>query len=479
LCFSSNHRGTMELLFESRICVGTITGKMSPVQGRATLHEEPVLVGDTEADGAGASIYGSVMHDGGCFRMWYQAWPRDWSGPDVALVGYAESDDGIEWRKPNLTVPDTGGPTGNLTNLGFHSPSVFIDPASDSETRYRATGCAKSEGVRVRGYYTSHSSDGLNWELDSNSPAWPGADVISSIYHPGREKGLVALKQTVRYRSVPRRSIWTAGFENGVWTREHRALVPDDFDDVCALTRGFASADYYGMGMQAASQSAVGFIWQFRHSLPRTPNPGWESGIFGAVGVTLAFQDREGDCWQHAAGRADFIPHDALPWAEGGFYSASGAIECGDEHRLYLCGARHTHGWYLDSRWKRLDRWKAVLQEEGLARITFARWPKWRLFGFRADPEGTLDLHLDGISEASRLCLNFECDRTGSIRVEVLDDAERNLDASVPMTGSSLARKVAWRGTDLLRADSDGGRITVRLHLERATVWAFETRPVS
>lgn len=474
----------MELLFESRLCVGTTTGKVSPVQGRATVHEEPVLVGDNEVDGAGASIYGSVLHDGGCYRMWYQAWPRDWSGPDVALVGYAESDDGIEWRKPELKVPDTGGPAGNLTNLGLHCPSVFIDPDADGAWRYRATGCTgpghigSRTALTTRGYYTAHSRDGLNWELDSSSPTWPGADVISSLYHPGRGKGLVALKQTVRYRSLPRRSIWNAGFEDGKWTEQHRALVPDDFDDVSAMTRGFASADYYGMGLQAASQSAVGFIWQFRHSLPRTPNPGWENGIFGAVGVSLAFQDGENDCWQHAAGRSDFIPHDALPWAEGGFYTASGTVECGDEHRLYLCGARHTHGWYLDSSWQRLDRWKTVLQEEGLARISFAHWPKWRLFGFRADPEGTIDIHLDGVTEASQFFLNYECDPTGSVRVEVLDDTDRNLAASVPMTGSSLAREVAWRNTDLLAANPEGERITVRLHLERATAWAFETRPV-
>jgi hypothetical protein len=475
----------MELLFESRTCIGSTTGKVTPIQGRATLHEEPVLAGDTEADGAGASIYGSVLHDGGIYRMWYQAWPRDWAGPDVALVGYAESDDGIEWRKPKVEVPDSGGPSGNLTNLGFHSPSVFIDPGAPPEARYRATGCtgpghagARTE-LTERGYFSAHSRDGLNWELDSMDPTWPGGDVISSIHHPGRGKGLVALKQTVRYRSLPRRSIWMAGFEDGAWTPQRRALVPDDFDDVRAMTHGFASADYYGMGMQPAAQSAVGFVWQFRHSLPRTPNPGWENGIFGAVGVSLAFQDGEGDCWQHAAGRSDFIAHDALPWAEGGFYTAAGAVDCGDEHRLYICGARHTHGWYLDSSWKRLDRWKTVLQEEGLARISFARWPKWRLFGFRADPEGSIELRLDGIRAASRLCLNYECDPTGSVRVEVLHDAERNVDTSVPMTGSSLSREVAWRGTDLLATHPDGGRITVRLHLERATVWAFETHPVA
>ena len=44
---------------------------------------------------------------------------------------------------------------------------------------------------------------------------------------------------------------------------------------------------------------------------------------------------------------------------------------------------------------------------------------------------------------------------------------------------TSLDREVAWRGTDLVSAHPGGGRITVRVHLERATAWAFEIRPAS
>lgn len=40
----------MELLFESRLGIGELTGKMRFVQGRAVLHEEPVLVGDNAGD---------------------------------------------------------------------------------------------------------------------------------------------------------------------------------------------------------------------------------------------------------------------------------------------------------------------------------------------------------------------------------------------------------------------------------------------
>lgn len=475
----------MELLFESRLCIGELTGKMRFVQGRAVLHEEPVLVGDNAGDESGVSIYGTVLREAGGFRMWYQAWPRDWQGNDAALVGYAESADGIEWRKPSIVVPGVERTAPNLTNLGFHSPSVFIDPGAPARERYRATGYAgpghagSHAALTARGYYTAHSSDGLSWELDRTEPVWPGADVITSIHHPGQQRGLVALKQTVRYRGVPRRAIWNAGCRNGSWTRAERALVPDDFDDVAAISRGFAGGDYYGMGMLPAAGSTVGFLWQFRHTLPRTPRVGREAGVFGSVGVSLVFQEAACDCWQHAPGRTDFLPSDALPWAEGGFYTASTPVESGDEHRLYLCGARHTHGWYLDSSWKVQDRWKSELMREGLARITFARWPKWRLFGYTADPDGSIEIHLDGFEQVSHFILNYECEPTGFVRAEVVGDATRTVDLAVPLTGSSPGAVVAWQGGDRLAPADRAGRTTVRLHLERATVWAFELRPVS
>lgn len=80
----------MELLFESRMdVVKWIEGKIYPVQCRAALEDAPVLVGDTPVDGGGVSVYGTVLRDGGRFRMWYHAWPKDWDDANATLVAYA------------------------------------------------------------------------------------------------------------------------------------------------------------------------------------------------------------------------------------------------------------------------------------------------------------------------------------------------------------------------------------------------------
>jgi len=471
----------MELLFESRLEIRSIEGKVYFVQVQPTFHPEPVLEPDPNSavDAAGVSCFGTVLHDGGKFRLWYQAWPKDWDGHNSQLVGYAESDDGIVWRRPALGLVEFGNRPNNLCNLGFHSVAVFIDPKAPGSHRYRATGWADAgttaggETVTQRGYYTAHSADGLHWTLDAPTPRWPSSDVIMSIYHPQQERGIVALKYTPRVLNIPRRSIWTAELREGFWSDAHSALVPDEFDDVCAMSRGFASGDYYGMGMMAAGSGTVGFIWQFRHTLPRTA--GRQFGVFGTMDVSLAYQAQPGDRWLHVAGRKDFMTHSTFSWDRGGIYTASGTVEVGDTQRMYFCGAQESHGWYVNDAWQINDKWKRQLIDGGLDRIGFAHWPKDRLFGFRADPEGVLELNLGQLDAPCTLALNYTTLPGGSVRVELPARDGHALADAVPLTGDAIDGLAAWQGGVQI-LPQPGQPLTVRLHLEQAEVYAYELR---
>lgn len=235
-----------------------------------------MLEPDSLVDGAGISLYGTVLNDGGRLRMWYQAWPRNWRGGNADYVGYAESDDGIEWKKPRLGLVDFEGTDNNLVDLKGHPPAFFIDPDAPADHRYRGTICTGPfhEGAQAHltryGFYTAHSADGLHWQYDRDEPRWKSADMINCAYNPTRRKAVIAMKYMHRFQGFTRRSIWEAGFENGQWTDQHMALIPDDYDNVRAMSQGYAGADYYGMGLMPAGQGMVGFLWQFRHSnLPR------------------------------------------------------------------------------------------------------------------------------------------------------------------------------------------------------------------
>ena len=471
----------MELLFESRTEITETAGKVYFFQGRPEIHPEPILQPDSFVDGAGTSLYGTILCDGGVFRMWYQAWPKDWRGGNVDLVGYAESDDGIAWRKPRLGLVDYGGTDNNLCRLNGHPSTLFIDPEAPPTHRYRATLCTgpRHQGagapVEEYGYYTAHSGDGLSWEYDQTTPRWKHADVINSIYHPGQGRGIVALKVSPRVNGFKRRSIWNAELRDGVWSDAWSALLPDEYDDIGAISRGFASGDYYGMGMMPAGAGTVGFIWQFRHSLPRTQGAG--AGVFGAVDVSLAYQCGRGDRWLHVPGRPDFLSHADPPWGQGGVYTASCPVEVGDEQRLYFSASAHTHGWYVNEKWQVDQDLLNTLIEGGICRIGFARWPRWRLFGYRSDPTGSVTLNLGPTETPCRLLLNYECERDGSIRVELPEVPGRGLPEAVPLRGQSLGAAAVWKDGDVI-APSGGGAVPVILHLDRAAIWAYELQPL-
>ena len=41
--------------------------------------------------------------------MWYQAWPESWDGEDVVAVACAESEDGLNWHRPDYGLVECGG----------------------------------------------------------------------------------------------------------------------------------------------------------------------------------------------------------------------------------------------------------------------------------------------------------------------------------------------------------------------------------
>lgn len=116
----------MELLFEARLEIRGIEGKLYFVQPKPIVHPQPVLEPDPDSlvDGGGVTVEGTVLKDGGILRMWYNAWPKDWDGQNVNLVGYAESEDGLSWRRPVLNLLEIA------TDPTISATSAFACPAS-------------------------------------------------------------------------------------------------------------------------------------------------------------------------------------------------------------------------------------------------------------------------------------------------------------------------------------------------------------
>lgn len=124
-------------------------------------------------DAHGVQFYGSIIRDGGKYRMWYVAFDDAGKGTVASerwRAAYAESVDGVSWVKPNLGLVEfAGNKNNNLVDVGaawgFVNLKVIKDDADpDATRRYKMT---------THVYFRHHtrlgtllpfvSADGLTW----------------------------------------------------------------------------------------------------------------------------------------------------------------------------------------------------------------------------------------------------------------------------------------------------------------------------
>ncbi|NOY76275.1 MAG: glycoside hydrolase family 43 protein [Calditrichaeota bacterium] len=151
------------------------------LSGRAELclhHPTPreiVLVHDAPWEGTGSG-YHSIFKDGDIYRMYYKAWQifaTDKRNTHPLFCCYAESDDGIHWRKPKLGLYEfqgskannivmTSHKIGNVTVNAGH-PAVFKDtnPNASPDARYKAF--FRASTTSGPGLLPFKSPDGIHW----------------------------------------------------------------------------------------------------------------------------------------------------------------------------------------------------------------------------------------------------------------------------------------------------------------------------
>ncbi len=160
-----------------------------------------------------AILYGTVLHEGDKFRMWYLGMlspepPPGWWRP----MCYAESTDGVHWTKPELGLVEVNGNRRNNVCLIEGEPysltrvndflSVLHDPGDpDPSRRYKAAyiahvpygdipGGMSKVGVResrVGSTVCATSADGLRWKVVGDRPANAGGErfEVSGLYRFG------------------------------------------------------------------------------------------------------------------------------------------------------------------------------------------------------------------------------------------------------------------------------------------------------
>ena len=179
--------GTRRELFIDQALVERLTGR-AELRLHQPVPQEISLVHDVPWEGSGSG-YHSIFRDGDLYRLYYKAYEisplreADRNQPEVhpLFCAYAESDDGIHWRRPELglhafkgskanNLVIVSGTQGNLEVDAGH-PAVFRDdnPAAPPDARYKAI--LRSDHPKgPRGLLAFKSPDGLRWTPMADRP---------------------------------------------------------------------------------------------------------------------------------------------------------------------------------------------------------------------------------------------------------------------------------------------------------------------
>jgi hypothetical protein len=135
--------------------------------------KEIALIHDSPWEGSGCG-YHTVFKDSNIYRMYYKAWHIALGGnvKNPVVICYAESKDGIHWKKPELGLVEFNGSTQNNIILdkihddGCHDFSPFIDtnPNANPDRRYKAIGYTIGQN-KNHGLYGFVSADAIHWTL--------------------------------------------------------------------------------------------------------------------------------------------------------------------------------------------------------------------------------------------------------------------------------------------------------------------------
>ena len=468
--------GSRRHLFLDDYLVASMTGVRRTLMPAQKFSGNPVLWPTESWEPPMATVYGSVIRDGAKFKMWYK------SGMGV---GYAESDDGIFWRKPPLDLTLLDGQPSNILFtkksktegpaafpyfyelFGVHRDDRDPDPARrykmgflDIDWKYQGPdGDPWHKGQR-RGLGVAGSPDGIHWKLIDS---WATEAIVDGATHWmwDAARGQYVLYGRTR-KALPE---VVAAWQTNAWFKQWfsgRAVARVESADF--LKWDYNRPDTAPVVLTADLQDQPGTEIYSMKVFP------YEGIYFGLVQVfhatpeesTLDVQlavSRDSVHFTRVGGRGTFIPlGPAGSWDRFNLSLANNdPIVVGDELRFYYGGRTYRHGPYSGP-------------DKGPERggIGFAAIQRDRFVALEASFDGgeiiTKPVKLAGAA----LHLNAQAD-FGEIVVEVLDGQGKLLTQSAPIQRGGLDLPVEWKAG----APKVEGSVKLRIRLKNARLFAL------
>lgn len=441
------------------------TLRVNPPQPR-----EIVIRADRPWERLMISLFCTVLDERPRLRMWYICRDAD-NRPNVA---YAESEDGVRWRKPNLGIVEyQGSKDNNLVGISSLEGVVFRDPNGTPEQRY-----VYVTNVSRRGVVRYHSPDGLHWQSDPQPLLGFRSDTQNVTFFDERLARYVLylrgwdLKDDweSRLRKVVRLPLQSlsepARIEpSGRGDDPHHPSLPRIVDEIPTVLRADArdpaNCDVYNISAQ-----------------PYAPDPRWYVGFpsfllreknvsDGRLEVQFV-GSRDGITWH----RYDRAPY-AGPGLQGSdtanmVFMGTGLAVRGQEIWQYGVGLRSRHG-DVAARRRRTDGVirRYVQRLDGFVALEFD------LSGGRCR---TAPVRVDG----RRMLLNVDTGALGEIRVGLLDAQGSpipglTVEECDPLHTNATAAEVFWQDRSDLTA-LVGQEVQVAFSGSRARLFSFYFR---
>ena len=424
---------------------------------------ESVLKFDKPWEGAFCG-YTTIIRDDQLLRMYYRGLPvagRD--GTDTEVTCYAESTDGIHWKKPDLGIYEIKGTRQNNVVLAGHTPashnfSPFLDanPDADPAQRYKALGGTS------KGLIAFVSPDGKRWQRLRQDPVFT--------------KGVFDSQNVSFYSEVEKQYLcyfrtWTKTNYGGFRTVSR--TTSKDFvhwTDPVSMTFGDTRYEHLYTNQTSpyfrAPHIYLGVAARFmpgRQVLTKADAEqiGVDHRYFGDCSDAVLLSSRGGPRYDRTFMESFIRPGLGLQnWVSRTNYPALGIVPTGeDEISIYL---QKNYGQPTSF----VQRF--TLRTDGFASVHA---------GYDEGQLTTKPIVFSNTTDNPQLVLNYSTSAAGSIRVEILDFTGNVIPGNsatdcVPIIGDRISGAVSWKESKSLQQIQDTP-IRLRFILKDADLFSF------
>ena len=421
----------------------------------------------------------------------YQAWYQSYAGSEAqdptrrVTLCYAESDDGLNWTKPDLDLfPFNEHSRTNIVLIGNggrsvnYGAAVVFDPRdADRDRRYKLAywDFIRKNDRWLPGLCAAFSPDGIHWTKYAEAPLLQGAygnpEQPLTVGNSGSEPAVrPAISDVIdlMYDSTAKvfriySKTWIDGPDGRRFWK--RAVVRSESQDFIHWSQPeFVLAPADGDSGQLHGAPTFLYAGVYLSLLQRLDFGGFDSGGTGNMPGELAVS-RDGLNWFRPFQSEMFLPvsGDGKTFDAGCLWTNATPVILEDEIRFYY-GAYAA--WNTD-----IDRDGSGIGVRSISRNRFVAVQP-------IDTVGQVTLRPQRLNRGNQLAINADA-AGGAVRVEVLNKAGYVMDGftkydAVPLHGDSLQHTPKWRSRTL--QDLPDGSYQLRLHLQDARLFAVTFR---